>query len=172
MKCSNQRIYHSHIWYFVWTWIPARYLNQIHLKVACGLHFRLFLHNVKCLKSSILPCYFICTQCNIKFSASACFLYIQVKMHVACFLDALHVLLVILSSCSGCQSSRKESDCYLHHLQLEVSEQNGQFTLQAFNAIFIFHLLKLSSGTVSWKKVWEIYIARIQVYIQFWFAQT
>jgi hypothetical protein len=58
--------------------IPVRYLNQIHLKVACVLHFRLFLHNVKCLKSSMLPCYFICTQCNIKFSASACFLYIQV----------------------------------------------------------------------------------------------
>jgi hypothetical protein len=30
---------------------------------------------------------------------------------------------------------------------VDKSEQIGKFTLQAFKAIFIFHLLKLCSGT-------------------------
>jgi hypothetical protein len=63
------------------------------------------------------------------------------------------------------------SFCYWDHCLFKWTEW-AIYIASIQGYIFIFNLLKLSSGTVSWKKRWEIYIARIQVYIQFWFAQT
>jgi hypothetical protein len=51
------------------------------------------------------------------------------------------MIVMCVVSC-GCQNSRKESDCYLHPLQLEKVNRMGNI-----NCKYILILLKLNSGT-------------------------